>query len=404
MNTTNNAVTITGSGKIAAFVNGQSYAIDTDHPNYHILLDAVKNGFWHKFVEYADVSRQLNAYLSHGITIKDGILVYNDEELHNSLTKRIISFVQQDLPFEPLVKFLENLMLNPSKRAVDELYDFLEVGELPITEDGCFLAYKNVKADYKDIHSGTFDNSVGKVCEMPRNRVDEDKDRTCSYGLHFCSIAYLPHFRDSSGGHTMIVKINPKDVVAIPADYNNTKGRTCRYEVVAEYTDDWRSKLDRGENGFDSDLYDEDGNEYDDDEELGNCCSCKLELNNENYNGNGDNLCDNCYDDEYSGCYGGGCAGKTTNEEPTMSDYLDKKCGYTYTEEDTVGNEGRDGCCGGQCGCHENQNTSKPTPTPTAYHNVRDEKGRFIKKNQDTTTVLNALKNFFKKATQSKED
>ena len=32
----------------------------------------------------------------------------------------------------------------------------------------------------------------------------------------------------------MILKINPADVVAIPKDYNNTKGRTCRYEVIGE--------------------------------------------------------------------------------------------------------------------------------------------------------------------------
>jgi hypothetical protein len=102
---------------------------------------------------------------------------------------------------------------------------------------------------------------------MPRNAVDEDKERTCSYGLHFCSIQYLPSFSDSDGGKTMIVKINPKDVVAIPADYNNTKGRTCRYEVVAEYKDDWRSKLAKEESGWDSDLYSSDGGDYDDEDE-----------------------------------------------------------------------------------------------------------------------------------------
>jgi hypothetical protein len=32
----------------------------------------------------------------------------------------------------------------------------------------------------------------------------------------------------------MIVKINPADVVSIPSDYDNTKGRTWRYEVVGE--------------------------------------------------------------------------------------------------------------------------------------------------------------------------
>jgi hypothetical protein len=267
-NTNQPAVIITGSGKVAATINGVSYTLDIDHPKYKQAIDAIRKSDWDLFVDLVNITKQVQSYFTRsGVEIKDGAISYNGEIIHNTLTKRIINFMRDGLPHEPLVKFFENLMNNPSRRAVDELYDFLEAGELPITEDGCFLAFKNVRSNYMDIHSGTFDNSVGKVCEMPRNRVDEDKDRTCSYGLHFCSIAYLPHFSDSNGGHTMIVKINPADVVAIPADYNNAKGRTCRYEVVAEYKEDWRSKVDRGESGFDSNLYSSDGGEYEWDEE-----------------------------------------------------------------------------------------------------------------------------------------
>lgn len=35
-----------------------------------------------------------------------------------------------------------------------------------------------------------------------------------------------------------MVKINPRDVVAIPSDYNNAKGRTCKYHVVKELPTD----------------------------------------------------------------------------------------------------------------------------------------------------------------------
>jgi hypothetical protein len=129
---------------------------------------------------------------------------------------------------------MENLMTNPSKRAVDELYGFLEKNSLPITPDGHFLAYKKVRNDYLDIHSGTMDNSVGKIVEMERNEVDDNKDRTCSSGLHFCSQDYLPHFGNGSDNRVVILKINPRDVVSIPSDYNNAKGRACRYEVVGE--------------------------------------------------------------------------------------------------------------------------------------------------------------------------
>jgi hypothetical protein len=82
------------------------------------------------------------------------------------------------------------------------------------------------------------DNSPGKIVEMERNAVDDNMHNTCSTGLHFCSKEYLPHFGNRDSGkkadRVVILKINPRDVVSIPADYNATKGRACRYEVIGE--------------------------------------------------------------------------------------------------------------------------------------------------------------------------
>jgi hypothetical protein len=144
---------------------------------------------------------------------------------------RMITMLQEGFPVEPMVAFMENLMQNPSKRAVTELYGFLEKNQLPITPDGHFLAYKKVKGDFTDCHTGKMDNSVGCDVEMERNKVDDDKNATCSTGLHFCGMSYLSHF---GGERTVIVKINPRDVVSIPTDYNEAKGRACRYEVIGE--------------------------------------------------------------------------------------------------------------------------------------------------------------------------
>jgi len=33
----------------------------------------------------------------------------------------------------------------------------------------------------------------------------------------------------------VLVKVNPKDVVSVPVDYNNTKMRVCRYEVISVF-------------------------------------------------------------------------------------------------------------------------------------------------------------------------
>jgi hypothetical protein len=202
------------------------------------------------------------------IDVVDGVLYFNGEEVQSALASRILDIVEEGLPVEPWVAFAKNVYANPAQFSRDELYLFLEKADLPITEDGCFLAYKNVNDNYRDIYSGKFDNSVGSVCEMPRFMVDQNRNNTCSVGLHFASKDYLPFYR-GGGGHTMVVKINPADVVSIPSDYDNTKGRTWRYEVVGEIPFEQVELYDWPAIFNDDDLADEDWwmDEYEDEDE-----------------------------------------------------------------------------------------------------------------------------------------
>jgi len=178
-----------------------------------------------------------------GIEIKGGQLYYENEAVAGVLGERMTQMLDEGFDLTPMAKFLENLMKNPSKRVVDHLYAFLEHGKNPITEDGFFLAYKAVRDNFTDIYTGTFDNSIGQVVKMPRNRVNEDPNQTCSAGLHVCSYEYLPHFSHANG-HVVVCKVNPADVVAVPTDYNNTKMRVCQYEVVSEYTGYYKNEGD----------------------------------------------------------------------------------------------------------------------------------------------------------------
>lgn len=70
---------------------------------------------------------------------------------------------------------------------------------------------------------------------MNRGKVDDDRRKTCSYGFHVGRYNYAKDFRPNDG-HLMIVKVNPKDVVAVPLDHNDEKCRVCKYEVVGEIT------------------------------------------------------------------------------------------------------------------------------------------------------------------------
>lgn len=225
---------ILGSDSITVFHNSKSFTINKEARTYNGVVAAVKFGDTSALEALLEVKksvfRQLSA-ASENVTMRDGQIFYKDRPVDSLLSSRIFEMLDMNVDLAPMSRFIENLMQNPSYRAVTELFGFLDACKLPITEDGHFLAYKRVRDDYKDVHSGTMDNSVGKIVEMPRNLVNEDKNQTCSSGLHFCSYDYLQHF---SGDRIVVLKINPADVVSIPTDYNNSKGRTCRYLVIDE--------------------------------------------------------------------------------------------------------------------------------------------------------------------------
>jgi hypothetical protein len=168
------------------------------------------------------------------------------------------------------------LNLNPSKRAVDELYTFLEHKNLPLTDTGNFLAYKAVRNNFTDKHTGKFLNTVDSVLEMPRNKVDDNKEVGCSYGFHAGTVEYALGFA-CGDDKLVLVEINPADVVSIPTDCNFQKLRTCKYKVVGEYERPLEEAIYPSryetDNDDDVDLW------GDEEEEEDLCSGCNMEYN-----------------------------------------------------------------------------------------------------------------------------
>ena len=218
---------------IVVVIGNKSHTVSKTHITYNKVLEAIKANDWDALPDIIEPKKVVLNFGAGNVEIQGETLFWKGKELNTGLSVRMIQMLQDGFPVEPMVIFMENLYKNPSKRAVTELYGFLEKNNLPITPDGHFLAYKKVGSNFKDIHSNTMDNSVGQVVEMERHDVDDNKDVTCSTGLHFCGMSYLPHF-GGGDSRTVIVKINPADVVSIPSDYNDAKGRACRYEVIGE--------------------------------------------------------------------------------------------------------------------------------------------------------------------------
>lgn len=241
---------------ITVVSNGQAYTLSSTHGNYNSVLAAIRDGSPEaEVLDLLNPRIALTKYLGGAFEVGENSVKHNGEEVNGVLVTRILECHRNGLPIDPLLRFFENLERNDSRRARTELYSFLAHGSMPITPDGCFLAYKSLRGDYTDHHTGKFSNRVGSTLRMERRKVCDDAGIGCSYGFHAGSLEYAQNF-GSGDKRIVIVKINPADVVSVPTDCECQKLRTCQYEVVDEFNGALRNTIANDENLYqDEDEY-----------------------------------------------------------------------------------------------------------------------------------------------------
>ena len=226
---------------LTVLLDSHPIAIPRSHANFDEIVEHLNDNEPDELRRLLDVKQSVSDFTQGKIEIHDRVLTYGGQELNTSLTSKILEFMRAgDVNLAaPLINFLDKLMLNPSHRAVQGLYDWGAVSNMPIAEDGDIYAWKIVNNDYFDYFSQTLDHSPGNVVTQQRNMCDEDPDQTCSNGIHFCSFGYLNQYHSGDDSRrVMLVKINPADVVAIPRDYGTAKGRCCKLTVIQQVPQD----------------------------------------------------------------------------------------------------------------------------------------------------------------------
>jgi hypothetical protein len=235
---------------LTLIINGVPAVVDKTNPHFSEIEAALKVGNYEKVIALSNVKQTVvqafaNAGAESKLRIRNGMIFWSgpkgEEEVKGPLVDRIITTVRNGSTaqaVQPLIRLLTNISRNKRKDLREEMYQFFMSGKMPITQDGCFLAYKKVRKDFKDIYTGKMDNRPGTLVAMPEELVNTDRHNTCSVGLHFCSRSYLSQYSGEADNKIVIVKVNPRFVFAIPTDYNFAKGRASEYYVVGEVTGD----------------------------------------------------------------------------------------------------------------------------------------------------------------------
>lgn len=263
---------------ITVFVNGEVYVAASTHPNFDAIVAAAVRGD-ENIADLIDVtvvvSKKLEK-LSERVSVSNNRIYFDGDEIDNVLTKQILRFIEEDVSdWKPLVNFFENVAANTNEHSREQLYRWLQERNFTITEDGSFIAYKGVAVQndgqYVSISHGTafvngeqyngaIPNWIGAEVEMPRSEVTHDPTVGCNTGLHAGTWEYASGFAQ---GAVLEVIINPRDVVSVPTDCNDSKLRVCRYIVndVADRPDTasvkFAGNIEDYEDNMEDDHYDD---------------------------------------------------------------------------------------------------------------------------------------------------
>lgn len=223
---------------VTVCMKGEVHTVMRQHPHYLSVLDALRAKQWDRLPGLLEPAQAVNTISNGNFRIDEGQVFVKcgdgtEFKCPSDLSEQILLFMEQSLDFMPLVEFARKLSQNPSYRSVNQLFGWIKTAHLTICENGNFIAYKGVRKDMTDCHTGTMDNSVGNTVKMKRNEVDEDPMHSCSAGLHVANYNYAhAYYGGGYGRATIMVEVNPKDVVAVPqGEYD--KMRVCEYKVLS---------------------------------------------------------------------------------------------------------------------------------------------------------------------------
>ena len=133
-------------------------SIRNDNPKWSELIELVKQfdvtpegklfGPEDKLLNMLSLKAIVEDYTVGRLSVNATGVTYNGNPIHTVDADRVMAFLRDNLPYKPIANYIERKMKNPSARAINEMYNFLEHKGIPLTIRGTFLTYKNVTMDF----------------------------------------------------------------------------------------------------------------------------------------------------------------------------------------------------------------------------------------------------------------
>jgi len=225
---------------LVVVLDSGTFILSANDPRYTQILRAeINEDRIRQILEYKEAVKENEKENKENdrleVKAEEDTILIDKQEMPKGIKDKFLELQRRHKPRSYLLKFWDKLQKNPNPNSIRQLYKFLEFNGHPIMADGSFIAYKAVTMDLFDHHSKTNKHHIGRVIKMERGGVDSDPNQTCSTGLHVCAKPYLKEFFPNASRYLEVL-VDPRDVVAVPTDYQGSKMRVARYKVYRETT------------------------------------------------------------------------------------------------------------------------------------------------------------------------
>lgn len=221
---------------ITVIYEGKPWIVKKGQPQFAALQAAIKEKRWDDVPNHLTVTKTIAQWSNDKFKVEGDEVTYLGQPIPDDIKDRVLAMVTNGENPSILFNFWERLNKNPSYRSVKQLFSFMKHTKIALTPEGKILTYKSVRENYKDVHSGKFDNRPGTTNKMPRNKISDDPEVACHEGFHVGAKGYVEGFH--RGGRIVICEVDPENVVCIPYDAGQEKMRVCEYVVIGNYGSD----------------------------------------------------------------------------------------------------------------------------------------------------------------------
>jgi hypothetical protein len=240
-----------GESLVVVYEDADPVTVPGTHPKFDDILALLRSGgatddAVQNLVNTLLVVGKKLAVLSDRVSVASYGVFFDGDPLRSELADVLLELLEEgkEEDLVAVAKFLENAAANNSMDSVDAMYRWITNGDLAITPEGMFLAYKGVRVGKDGVSEsitrgkalvdgeafeGNIPNPDGAVITMPRTEVTADSAVGCGPGLHAGTHSYAKGFAQ---GRLLLVEINPRDVVSVPSDSSFQKLRVSRYKVI----------------------------------------------------------------------------------------------------------------------------------------------------------------------------